>query len=253
MDLIYQYTGLESLALILENKTMRFGNLCKMDDPLEKYVRILDYDPKDRHLSYVRKNFGMYCFISCWTLNSDESISMWDMYGDRKQGVRIGLPKEMFDKDYNINQESKVVKPLFDLDPERTVPEYVEVDYNRIDDPKLITENWKIEIKNLGKYKTKDWEFQKECRFRLYSVRQGKKDFVFSPSSKVDIEKMILENPSTKDYIDYKLDKNVLKSINIIIGPNMSPGKRVLLEALLKMYSIDDKQVKESKFRDFTV
>lgn len=100
--------------MILKNKKIRFRNLCLLDDPLEKYVKILDYDTKDHHLTYVRKNFGKFCFVSCWTYEKEESIAMWDMYGDRKQGVRIALPIEMFDKSFDINKKEEKIKPLFD-------------------------------------------------------------------------------------------------------------------------------------------
>lgn len=251
MSIIFQYTSLEVLALIIENKTIRFTNLCKLDDPLEKYVQIKEYDKTDHRLRYVRSNYGKYCFVSCWTKNESESISMWDMYGDRKQGVRIGLPPDMFDVTYNINERNrkKNVKQLFPIKDEYVMPEYLDVDYSRISDPKLITEDWKIEIGNLGRYKTKDWEFQNECRFRLFACKEpNKKDVFFSPSRYNNLSLMLSQNPSSRDYVDFRLNENVLRQIKIVRGPQMSEGKKLLLDSLIKKYEIKGEQVSQSKF-----
>ena len=37
-----------------------------------------------------------YFFASCWTSDINESIPMWEMYGDKMAGVRIGLPENPF-------------------------------------------------------------------------------------------------------------------------------------------------------------
>ena len=139
MKTLYQYTSLNALAMILKNQEIRFSNLCLMDDPLEQFVRIYDYDTKDRHLTYIRKNYGKYCFVSCWTDDEKESIAMWDMYGDRKQGVRISMPQDMFDENFDINAEKKRTRGLFDIKQEIVQPQLIKVDYDRLDTPEIVT------------------------------------------------------------------------------------------------------------------
>lgn len=81
---IYHYTNLESLALILKNKTIRFNRLDKVDDIEEGNAESLG----------VR--FCKYVFVSCWTENPEENIPLWKMYGGDFGGVRISVEQEMF-------------------------------------------------------------------------------------------------------------------------------------------------------------
>ena len=179
MGMIYQYTKLEVLALILKNKTIRFNNLCNLDDPLEKYLSVPNIS--NNRIEHIRKNYGEYCLVSCWTENPEESIPMWDMYGDRKCGVRIGLPfkdnvEELFEpipvstSDINTKQR-KIVKPRL------IYPQYVEIVYNRFideDSDSIIEENDSdnrdIWFEELGKYKIRDWSFQNEKGFVYFAV-----------------------------------------------------------------------------------
>lgn len=59
---IYHYTSLESLALILQNKTIRFNRLDKVDDLEEGNVESLGI------------KFCKYIFVSCWTEDENENI-----------------------------------------------------------------------------------------------------------------------------------------------------------------------------------
>lgn len=239
-DIIYQYTNLDSLAMILKSQKIRFRNLCLMDDPLEQFVKICDYDSRDHHLTYVRKNYGKFCFVSCWTYEKQESIAMWDMYGDRKCGVRIALPQNMFDSSYDINEINNKSKKLFETYSKSVYPQFFNVDYNRLDDPQLVIDDWKIELGNLGKFKKKEWGFQCECRFRLYASKDRKsdKEYWFIPQEGKSMDAIVLQNPSSKEYVDYPLNENAIKSIRIMEGPNMPESQKVLLDALLKQFGI---------------
>ena len=61
--MLYHYTTIDTLALILKNKTIRFNRLDKVDDVEE------DAFSNGVHL-------GQYIFVSCWTKNSEESIPL---------------------------------------------------------------------------------------------------------------------------------------------------------------------------------
>ena len=76
---LYHYTNLETLALILENRTIRLMPLTGVDDRQESMTA-----DSSRIASFV--------FVSCWTDDSKESIPMWRMYASLEAGVRIALP-----------------------------------------------------------------------------------------------------------------------------------------------------------------
>ena len=64
---LYHYTTLETLALILKSKTIRFNRLDRVDDleeiAISKGVKL-----------------GQYVFVSCWTKDEEESVPLWKMY-----------------------------------------------------------------------------------------------------------------------------------------------------------------------------
>lgn len=243
---MYHYTTLDTLALILENKTIRFKNLSRQDDPLEKYVKSMD--TQNHRWDITRQNYGSYCFVSCWTAEKIESIAMWEMYGDKKQGVRIALPEKMFDESYDINQKGVKSKKLsHEITNKPVQPQMVMVDYDRTDDPKIISDDLSIVMDNLGKHKLPDWAFQDERRFRLYAVKskETNKEFWFVPQNEINFNNDY-NNPIEREYEDFPLDREVLKQIEITVGPNMPNPKRLLLKALLNQHNI--KRVSESKF-----
>ena len=81
---LYHYTSIETLALILKNKTIRFSRLDRVDDPDE-------YSFKEDGITPAH-----YCFVSCWTKNSKENLPQWYMYGNSTHGVRIEIDSDMF-------------------------------------------------------------------------------------------------------------------------------------------------------------
>ena len=80
---IHHYTTIDTLALILRNRTIRFNRLDRVDDVSESQTA-------------SRIQFGKYYFVSCWTHSHEESIPQWHMYTDLMSGVRISLPRKMF-------------------------------------------------------------------------------------------------------------------------------------------------------------
>ena len=76
---LYHYTDLESLILILKNRTIRLKFLDQLDDKEESSF----------------ENFraaAKYIFVSSWTEEEKESIPFWKMYTRDMHGVRIKLP-----------------------------------------------------------------------------------------------------------------------------------------------------------------
>jgi hypothetical protein len=62
-EFLYHYTNIETLALIMKNRTIRFNSLCNLDDLQEQTTQ-------------DNQNFGRFIFVSCWTDVKKESIPM---------------------------------------------------------------------------------------------------------------------------------------------------------------------------------
>ncbi|WP_214653896.1 hypothetical protein, partial [Vibrio anguillarum] len=63
----HHYTTIETLALILDSRKIRFNRLTNVDDMEEADL-------------YGKYNIGRFLYVSCWTTNSIESIPLWNMY-----------------------------------------------------------------------------------------------------------------------------------------------------------------------------
>ena len=249
MGNVYHYTNLGVLALILYNKKVRFNNLCKVDDFQEKYV-------SNKMFNTNEINLGRFCYVSCWTKNSNESISMWNMYGDRKEGVRIAVPEDMFDKNYSVfkeyNKKGINTKKLVDIKDKIIVPETVKIEYNRKNHPDLLNDNYEISLDALGKYKNKGWGFQREYRFRLFACKNMNSQENIFFTSEDDYKEYFSEysHPIEEEYVDFSLNKNAVSKMKILIGPNMSKDKIILLKSLLVKYGLNDNKVGFSCFTE---
>lgn len=189
---LYHYTSIETLEKILESKTLCFTSLSLVDDLDE--VETADI-----------KKFGCFCFVSCWTREDRESISMWKMYTPEMQGVRIKMKEFPFKKyviqpgELNNREEIRTCINLFDRNAKnlpfilQSYPQLREIDYTEREEllyPVVKTENvntiTEILIENgqkrtktkenktisystehIGEFKRKCWEFQKEWRYKL--------------------------------------------------------------------------------------
>ncbi|GAB2185301.1 DUF2971 domain-containing protein [Roseibium sp. LAB1] len=80
---LFQYTSIDSLGKILASRSLRFSRLDTMNDPEEA-------TSADVPLAATS------VFVSCWSADKVERIPMWSMYGAHFEGVRIGLPINMF-------------------------------------------------------------------------------------------------------------------------------------------------------------
>ena len=197
---LYHYTNIDSLALILKNKTIRLNSLDKMDDLQEQ-------------MSQDKQNFGKFIFVSSWTDDETESIPMWRMYTPKQRGVRIKLPTNPFVEyqataqeiektfgipvlaDKNIPAPFKTIVPFEKLfSGDFSIANYgignqlIKIEY--VDEENLLNptlvENKSdgsigIALGDLGKYKNTYWEFQKEWRYKL----------MFYPASVKKITKVV--------------------------------------------------------------
>ena len=264
MNYLYHYTSLETLALILKNRTICFNNLLYVDD-------IEEAETEDMG------KFGRYVYVSCWTDDSEESIQLWHMYTPNMHGVRIRMQhfpfkKYSFEKGeyflsedvisyinltkiYEENRASIVSdqphleKVEYTDDKEKLFPKiktesfhgavelYLAV--NSMSDIKANNLNFTYSFKDLGKYKRKNWEFQKEWRYIITLSPMGLQEanppsFAKQQEQIRRIENLSLEPPYKQIFLD--IDSDALKDIEIVFGPKMSEAEKIMAKTLIKEY-----------------
>lgn len=261
--MIHHYTSVQSLALVLESKKIRFNRIDSLDD-----IKEIDGLP-DR--------FKKTTFVSCWTEDDQENISLWSLYTQMK-GVRISLPQDMFNKYYikagdygNWGYGVDVISPL-PLEKIRT-DEYLICNpfwledgfYKKILYSDLCVENRRktcnidsvgntniYTIQNLFINKDAIWAFQKESRFYLIAnplpplnLFKDKETQMLNINS---IEQGYLDNYIS--YIDLDLNSEVLNNIVIRLSPTCTNADRIIVESLLYKYAskgvIEDSNLKNT-------
>ena len=218
---LYHYTSLEALALILENKTIRFNRLDKVDDKKEAHSDVLN-------------NLCRKVFVSCWTKENEENPALWHMYTPDSRGIRIKVDENLFSiesyKETGLFKETKNGYRVIGTGIKTHISdiELVAIEYGetRIVKPKRVIEqdmDWlQYSEKLLGRIKSKHWEFQKEYRF------------IINHLFKEEVEEI---------YIG--LNTDVLDGVEIVCGPKMSDGEKIILESLLQKYC-NQYSIKES-------
>lgn len=237
-DYIYHYTSIETLALILRNKTIRFNSLGRVND-------LDEAETKDM------KDFGKYCLVSCWTKSVEESIPLWNMYTPGMKGVRIGLPKDMFDKTFDPNEKDyrgSSDKPLLNIEPQPApFPDFFDVVYG--DTTRSLINANGINGDILGRTKNPVWEFEQECRFRLFLIPHGNRTRFADLSLFNQAWKNNYKARNPKMVCDFLLREEIIKDMDIILGPKTSAGERIIVEALAEKNNIALKQITKSPLR----
>lgn len=233
--ILYQYTSIDALSLILKNRTIRFSRLDTVDDPDEYQFQKDGINP------------SKYVFVSCWSKVIEECIPMWRMYAKNGKGIRIGLDSEMFemrfngkypyffpiqyfyDKDYimmPLMREQQPHYPLFDI-------QYVPETKSALD--KIFKETdggVNLDFKELAKYKSIDWQFQREVRFVINVLPKQKfSDRVY------DFRKSIPEGIVVEErFIDIPIKDSVFTTMEIMLGPETSESEASIVESLMYNY-----------------
>lgn len=253
---LHHYTNIETLALILKNKTIRFNSLEKMDDLQEKQA-------------FDAKHIGKITFVSSWTEIEKESIPMWNMYASLKAGVRISMvpnPFKLREVDEDImsvvpasrvfkeaNQSFKVLIPFaemvkggFIVAPNNLEQLLFKVEYT--DDSKKLNprvlldvgDGTTINFEAIGKYKNKSWEFQQEWR---YLLRIQSHDLLADPGKQneemlINAEKLLRGNyESPIPYYDMQISEQAFSDMKITVSPQISAGNRVIVHDLIEKYN----------------
>lgn len=258
---LYHYTSLETLALILRNRTIRFSRLDMVDDPQEQR-------------SADSQNLGKMKLVSCWTSSDEESIPMWREYAGAECGVRIQMKSYPF-KQYSVSTESLsklshdavlnapgdsfdgLHMPLEDFwdrsyhfkEMARSVEMLHEVQYTNDRSllfPEVIRscENGWIEadLNALGVHKATAWSYQREWRYVLTAVPVGIASIIKGDVEAVNrATEVILDrcDPEIPSFYDLVISDEAFASMKIVASPKMTPGNRVILDALVDKYAPD--------------
>lgn len=265
-QILYHYTSLDTLALILTNKTICFNSLLNVDDIDEAETSDLGA-------------FGKYVYVSCWTDEAEESIAMWQMYTPNMHGIRIQLPAFPFKKhdykagDYNFKTDISSyidLKKLYEDNRASIVaelPKLVPVTYTKdeallrpavrfgdaVEDYDNVVNrksygkqrcSIRYDLSNLGKFKKDVWWFQKEWRYWISMSPWGMKELE-SATHQDNIELLKrLENEEIKppyQHFFVELSDEAISQMEIVFGPRMTEAEKILAKYLLKGNGLDGK------------
>lgn len=250
---IHHYTTIETLALILKNKAIRFNRLDGVDD----------LEESEYGISAANVKMGKYHFVSCWTKDAIENIALWGLYTKYK-GVRISLDENMF-VTYPINNTFNSYFPEFNKIGDNyliSVPnndvklidvEYVDDLKSKINQLGIYAEDKKsgkysLKFSNdFGTFKSKQWKFQKQSRFKISvcPIQQPDLTQLKGPNSEFYRMEAIMNSiaPSLKDsqpvsvqYFDIDLNEIAFQNIEILLAPQTMVSEKIIVESLIKSF-----------------
>ncbi|MDE7419113.1 MAG: DUF2971 domain-containing protein [Muribaculaceae bacterium] len=255
---LYHYTTIDSLAHILNSRSIKFNRLDQLDD-LTESEEFSDFNPL------------RFTFSSSFTGDKRENIALWKMYANMETGVRLEfdstnmfnpqqtclpthslignfVPKsirtalkasDIVNKDFILifwgPQDNKELGDGIYL---RTINyiDHIKDVYQSLlhinPDTKSISYNaW-----DFGFYKSKYWEFQKEIRLLIYTIPNC--------SCEEDFKRLISNNRQlATTSIFVPLSDTALDNLQIILSPKITDASRLIVRALtshLSKVSIKD-------------
>ena len=231
-DYLFHYTNIETLSLILANRTFRLTSLNQLDDLQEKETG-------------DTPNFGQFCYVSSWTDDETESIPMWNMYSSLESGIRIKLRANPFKLYKNSPNDISKIKLLSIIDSSTEAFQQSYIPLRRMLEqqfscyPNLILkhDNQILMMPDqLGLYKNKYWSFQKEWRYKLMCFPIGPDNSM----EQLNIMASLMVNGIVKQpfsYYDLKLDDDAFSHMEITLSPKISPGYRLIVNSLIEKYN----------------
>lgn len=240
-DFLYHYTSIETLALILANRTLRFTRLDGVNDPEEASASDLP-------------NASTLVFASCWTAQSRESLAMWRMYTPNLQGVRIKLPNNpfagrhkpmIFDKGGAMQRTNgKIV--ITRENSGLGIESYYITGPNKIyytDDPAyrnspcLLDEGdrWTVQLHDLGMAKNTYWAFEEEWRYKILATFS--EAIVQEPNPLSHPALDLIAYPVKETAIFAPLDEAIFDDMEVVLGPCATTGQELITRSLLDKYA----------------
>lgn len=254
---LYHYTNVETLALILKHKAIRFSSLDKMDDLQEQ-------------ISDDKQNFGKFVFVSSWTSKEDEDIPMWRMYTPKQKGIRIKLAANPFvEYTPTLEEMSKYSDSIFVAEgeaqanfktiiPASTIfnEKFFLVNYvvnkqlfkvgyedeQNLLKPKILkiqNGEFTISLNEIGIYKNKYWTFQEEWRYRLMFLPISAPKLMKELDTEMRVlQSLVISGQAALDfnYYDLKIRDDIFNDMSVTLAPDISESSKIYVELLVKEY-----------------
>lgn len=250
---LYHYTNIDSLALILKNKTIRLNSLDKLDDLQEKETADMI-------------NYGQFFYVSSWTEDESESIPMWNIYTNIESGVRIKLITNPFKwyeetlssivaRGLKISRGSTGISTLLPLDELIKKGCFSTIFFtgdilrkivytndksklypsiNKSDDSKI-----ELELGSIGIYKNLHWSFQREWRYIIpfFPVKFHDRDSM--QKNFHDMLTRVCSGIETQPFscFDLQIDEKAFFEMEITLSPKISTGNRELIVNTINRYN----------------
>ncbi len=250
---LYHYTSIESLAMILSTKKIKFSALNQVDD--------LD-EGKCGDYSYI----GQYYFVSCWTDLEEESLPFWNMYTPSMKGVRIKMPSSLFNN-YTVSTAGitaiaggkyKSIVPQGELStshywifPTQELNYYLK-GVNYTDDINKLAPNiktvsqsgLKFALGEIGKYKSKHWAFQSEWRYILRIFPSLKKSSILIDDNNgvIDAFTKVFEPVEKGERLPFSsffvnINESKFEQMEILLGPKHTESEKLIVESLIARFN----------------
>lgn len=238
---LYHYTSIETLALILANRTLRFSRLDAVNDPEEASASDLP-------------NAATLVFASCWTAQARESLAMWRMYTPSMQGVRIALPNNpfagrrepiIFEKGGAMQRTDGAIEINRD-NGGPGIRSYSITGPNKIyytDDPAYRNrpcllrngDEWTVQLHDLGMVKNSYWSFEEEWRFKILAAFS--EGLLSEPDLRSHPVFDLVHFPVSEKFVLVGLDETCFQNIDVLLGPCVSAGQELIVKALVSQYA----------------
>lgn len=266
METLFHYTNIESLALILKNRTIRFNSLDNVDDLQENMTADI-------------QNAGQFIYVSCWTDRSNENIALWKQYTNHDTGVRIELPKHPFKK-YDSTQYIDIIKKSTNLnvisnDTLITIIDFkdmlnrnystftigeiplIPIEYSENQDkviPKMVEnskERINIFMERIGKCKDEAWKYQYEWRYIIQFVPINFLEGIKNSCEKfAEIFNNIVNGTAEQPfkYYDFVINDSAFEQMKITLSPTITAGNEELIRCFVERYN-PKAEIYDSKFK----
>ena len=218
-EYLYHYTSVQSLAMILSSRTMRFSPLTVLDDLQEAQTADV-------------AEIGRSVYISSWTSEDKESIPMWNMYSGMDSGIRIkalALPFEEWNQETNQFSGYTMWTQDIHLFPQDLEEVIYSDDRGHLYPQIQLDDRGSLCQKDLGKYKSTAWEFQKEWRHIIRMWPGPSFDELLNQDVQSAYKKFAtLLNP----YMYLRITDEAFEKLEITLSPKITEGNRVIVDAL---------------------
>ena len=216
---IYHYSSIETLAMILASRRIRFNSLMNVDDLIEAKT----LDPRG-----IRN----FILISCWSNSSTENIALWKMYSKSGTGCKIKMSSSLFypassGKSKDFYTPKGGVEILYPIQNGYKIKYVSEFPMSRVlndDEDDTI-----VNISKIARLKEKHWEFQNEVRFVIYQ-------FLDLPKNSNSAIKHSVKQVS-RDFYDLEVRQIEFEKMEIVLGPGANEGHKIICQSLIDKYN----------------